>query len=734
MPKNHIYPSLPGLSCFILPAMVLLLAVEAHAQEWRDPTVETSSRVEALIDLLETGEKIDLLSADSPGVPRLDIPPYHWWNEALHGVARNGRATIFPQAINLAATFDDSLVYRAASAISDEARAKFNLSRERGTEGAGQYAGLTFWSPNVNLFRDLRWGRGQETYGEDPFLAGQLGAAFVRGMQGSHPDRLKTAAAAKHFAAHSGPERERSSFNASVSPGDMAESYLPAFRKLVEAGVAGVMCAYNRINGVPACAHEPLLRDTLRGAWGFQGYVVSDCGAVGNIHSYHRFVSSPMKAAAAALGAGVDINCGSAWQEHLRKAMEEGLVGESMLDRALGRALPILFRLGIMDPPGSGPWSELGAEEVAAPGHRSLARKAARESMVLLKNEGVLPLDAELPSLAVMGPGATSAEVLLGNYFGSSGNLSTFLEGITAAVSPATKLIYYPSIDFESGSVAAAGWGISQAQTTEAIVACIGLSPAFEGEGMEAVGDGEAVAELPPHQREWIRALREGYEKPLVVVVTGGSPRAIPEIDEMADAVIWAGYPGEAGGEALADILFGKSNPSGRLPVTVPYATEDLPPFEDYAMEGRTYRYMEKEPLYPFGFGLSYTRFTYSKLRVTASFRVAAGDSLRLSVEVSNTGSRAGGEAVQVYVGGSDSVKKPRRFRLAAFQKVDLQAGERRLLRFSVSPDLLQSISAGGTEMASERTITVYVGAASPLPRSAELGAAKPVRAEVNLK
>lgn len=734
MPTNHIRLSLPGLCRCILPAIILFLAVDARAQEWRDSAVDISSRVEALIDLLEPGEKIDLLSADSPGVPRLDIPPYHWWNEALHGVARNGRATVFPQAINLAATFDDSLVYRAASVISDEARAKYNLSRESGTKGTGQYAGLTFWSPNVNLFRDLRWGRGQETYGEDPYLAGRMGTAFVRGMQGSQPGRLKTAAAAKHFAVHSGPERERSSFDASVSNGDLAESYLPAFRKLVEAGVAGVMCAYNRINGVPACAHEPLLRDTLRGAWDFQGYVVSDCGAVGNIHSYHRYVSSPTEAAAAAIGAGVDINCGSAWQEHLREAMEEGLVREPMLDRALSRALPILFRLGIMDPPGSGPWSELGAEDVAAPEHRSLAREAARESMVLLKNEGVLPLEAELPSLAVMGPGATSAEVLLGNYFGASGRLSTFLEGITAAVSPATKLIYYPGIDFASGSVTAAGWGISQAQTTEAIVACIGLSPAFEGEGMEAVGDGEAVAELPPHQREWIRALREGYEKPLIVVVTGGSPRAIPEIDEMADAVIWAGYPGEAGGEALADILFGKLNPSGRLPVTVPYATEDLPPFGDYAMEGRTYRYMENEPLYPFGFGLSYTRFSYGELRVPASFRVAAGDSLRFSVEVSNTGSRAGGEVVQVYLGGSDSVKEGPPLRLVAFQKVDLQTGERRLLRFSVSPDLLRTAPAGGAGGASERTITVYVGGASPLPRSEYLGAARPVSAEVNLR
>lgn len=700
-----------------------------------DTTLKVSQRVDSLVAELETAEKIALLSADSPGVPRLDIPAYHWWNEALHGVARNGRATVFPQAINMAATFDDTLVRRTASVISTEARAKYNLSRD--DDGStGQYGGLTFWSPNINLFRDLRWGRGQETYGEDPYLTSRIGVAFVRGMQGDHPRYLKTAAAAKHFAVHSGPEAGRSSFDARVSDRDMVETYLPAFESLVrEAGVAGVMCSYNRINGVPSCAHEPLLRDTLRGGWEFDGYVVSDCGAVGNIHGYHEYAESPEEAAALALRSGVNINCGNNWENHLPEAIRQGLASEEDLDRALREAFPVLFRLGIFDGEEDDPWRELGEEDISTGEHQALARKVAQKSMVLLKNEGqALPLSSDIPSLAVMGPVSTSAEVMLGNYYGTPERLSTFLEGISGAIGGGTKLIHYPGIDIDEGPVSERGWDIPQAQTTEAIVACIGLSSRFEGEAMEAVtGTEEPSAGLPEHQVEWIRALREGYDKPLVVVVTGGSPRAIPEIHEMADAVIWAGYPGQAGGEALADLIFGETPPSGKLPVTVPYRTDDLPPFEDYGMEGRTYRFLEKEPLYPFGFGLSYTTFAYGELRLEQE-ELGRGDTLSFSVRVENTGDRGGEEVVQVYLKDQESNVRVPRFRLVDFSRIYLESGESRTLRFRISPEVMRVTDEGGKRFYEAGRFAVFVGGASPMPRSGELGAREPATADFYLR
>nr|HPR31443.1 glycoside hydrolase family 3 C-terminal domain-containing protein [Prolixibacteraceae bacterium] len=570
-------------------------------------------RVGDLIRRMTPDEKISQMMYNSPSIERLDVPAYNWWNEGLHGVARAGRATVFPQAIALAATFDTDFLFRVATVISDEARAMHHASLRRGHRL--QFAGLTLWSPNINIFRDPRWGRGQETYGEDPFLTSEMGKAFVKGLQGDDPNYLKTAACAKHFAVHSGPEKLRHSFDAQVTDKDLRETYLIAFEALVKAGVESVMCAYNRTNGQPCCAHSLLLKKVLREEWAFTGHVVSDCWALVDFYQGHKVCCDSVEAAALALKAGVNLNCGSVYPS-LVDARKQGLVTEEEIDAALAPLLRTRFKLGLFDPPGSTPWDSLPESLIDCDEHRALARKAAVQSMVLLKNNGILPLRNDHAKYFVTGPNATSIEALLGNYHGVSSRMVTFLEGIAAAVEPGSQVQYRPGIVLDRPNVNPIDWALDEARNSDVIICVLGINSYLEGEEGDSIlsptsGD-RFEYDLPKHQIDFLQKLCRGREKPVVAVITGGSPMNLAPVHALADAVVLAWYPGEEGGNGLADILFGKEAPSGKLPVTFPKSFDQLPPYEDYSMAGRTYRFMTEDPLYPFGFGLSYSSFAMS--------------------------------------------------------------------------------------------------------------------------
>ena len=606
-----------------------------------DPTHPLAARVEDLLSRLTLAEKIGQLMHDSPAIERLGVPAYNWWNEACHGIGRNGRATVFPQVIGLGATWNRALLHEVATAIADEARAKHHADAAAGRRG--QYQGLTFWTPNINIFRDPRWGRGQETFGEDPFLTGELGAAMVRGLQGDHPHLLKTAACAKHFAVHSGPEAERHGFDARPTPKDLAETYLPAFEKLVRAGVEAVMGAYNRTLGEPCCGSRFLLVDTLRGRWGFQGHVVSDCGAIADFHEHHRVTADAPESAALAVRMGCDLNCGCTYNA-LYDAIQRHLISEAEIDTALRRLLSTRFRLGLFDPPERVPWAATPRSVIDCPKHRALARRAAAESIVLLKNaDGILPLRRDPTSLLVVGPHAASGDVLLGNYYGVSPRLVTILEGIIERVAEGTRLEYRAGCPLNQPPTPGIDYTFPTAKAAEVVIAVLGLDHTLEGEEGDAVastsGGDRAAIELPACQREFLLELRKHARK-LVLVLTGGSALAVPEEHACCDAVLQVWYPGCEGGRGVADVLFGEVSPSGRLPVTVPRRTADLPPFADYHMRGRTYRFAEIEPLYPFGFGLSYARFAYGPLVLSAG-TLASDQELTVRTTITNSSARA---------------------------------------------------------------------------------------------
>ncbi len=645
-----------------------------------DPHLSIEKRVDDLVSKLSTDEKISLLLYNSPGVPRLNIPAYNWWNEALHGVARAGRATVFPQAIGMAASFDDELIKKVADAISDEARAKYNEAIKNNNRS--QYLGLTFWSPNINIFRDPRWGRGHETYGEDPYLTGRIGTAFVQGIQGNDPAHLKAVACAKHFAVHSGPEPIRHEFNAVVSNTDLRNTYLPAFRQLVvNAKVGGVMCAYNRTDSLPCCGSKLLLQNILRNEWGFNGYVVTDCWALDDIFLYHKFVKTEEEAAAIAINNGVNVECGNTLKL-LRSALDKGLVTEKAIDLSLERNLEILFKLGWFDPVAESPYSKINASIIDNKAHQQLAKKAAAESMVLLSNKNhKLPLSSNIKKLLVTGPNADESNVLLANYNGNSSNLVTILEGITGAVSPSTVIFTNKGCDLTDSSRQEIHWMINDA---DAVVAVMGLSPLLEGENGDAYlstagGDKKDIS-FPYAQLKYLKALRARTSKPLIVVLTTGSAVELNEVEKIADAVLLAWYPGEQGGNAVADILFGKTNPSGRLPVTFYQSNNDLPPFEDYSMKGRTYRYFSGKPLHPFGFGLSYTKFSYSNLGL-----VPVANGYRASFDLVNNGDRDGDEVVQLYIRHvNPSAQEPFK-QLKNFKRIFLAKGSRKKIDLSIS-------------------------------------------------
>ncbi len=618
---------------------------------YQNPKAPVDQRVSDLLHQLTLKEKISLLGFISPGVTRLMIPAYVWWNEGLHGVARAGEATVFPQAIGAAASFDDQLLKLEADAISTEARAKYNLSVAQGHRL--QYLGLTFWAPNINIFRDPRWGRGQETYGEDPYLTGRMGSAYVRGIQGDNPLQLKAAACAKHFAVHSGPEATRHSINVQVGEEDLRETYLPAFHTLVDSGVETVMCAYNRVNDQPCCTGKTLLKDILRNEWNFQGHVVTDCGALDDIWERHKALPDRVTVAAEAIKAGVNLDCSDLLQNDALQAIDKGMITETDIDKALTPNLRTAFKLGLYDEPSASPYKAYGADSVNNDYHQALALKMAEEGMVLLKNDGVLPLRKDtLKTMLVTGSNAANVDALLGNYHGVSSTMVTFTDGIVKAAGPAIGIEYDLGCDPKDTTHFGGIW-ISQG--SDVTIAVIGQTPSVEGEEgdaflSEAGGDRMSLS-LAAGQIAFLKALRKATTHPIIAVVTGGSAMDINAIAPYADAIVLAWYPGAQGGTALANILFGKS-PSGHLPLTFYKRISDLPPYKDYNMKGRTYRYFDGAVEYPFGFGLSYAQFSYQwALQPVATY--SPKDTIHFGASigvVSNKGVGAPVAVPQVYI------------------------------------------------------------------------------------
>ncbi len=827
-------------------ALALPWGLAAQTAAYLNPDLPAAKRAADLVGRMTLEEKAGQMQNAAPAIERLGIPAYDWWNEALHGVARAGLATVFPQAIGMAAMFDTDLMHRIGEAISTEARAKYNDAIRRGNHG--RYYGLTFWSPNVNIFRDPRWGRGQETYGEDPYLTSRLAVEFIRGLQGDDSHYLKVDAMAKHFAVHSGPETSRHEFNVHPSERDLEDTYLPAFRASVEEGkAAAVMCAYNSVDGVPACASEALIGKTLRGAWGFTGYVVSDCGAVGDISGGHKYKATLPEAAAAAVRAGTDLDCGREYRT-LVEAVKGGWIEEKEIDRALERLFEARFRLGMFDPAARAPFSRIGMEEVDSAEHRALALKAAKESMVLLKNTGALPLGARVRRIVVTGPGANDPETLLGNYNGIPSHITTPLAGMeeefagkakveftqgstfteqSSALVPAAVLEggleaeYFDNAemsgkaaverkerglyfrwDMQGAEFAAriphdafsarwtgvlrvgkageyglgttrlrcgdckgndsarvyldgrlmgedgarASWwprtaeskvhleagrdyklrveyrqngggaglelvwnppaaqmleeAVEGAKAADVTVAFVGLNAELEGEEMKnaipgfAGGDRTAIG-LPAAQEQLLHALFE-TGKPVVVVLLNGSALAVNEAEARAAAILEAWYPGQDGGTAIAQTLTGENNPAGRLPVMFYRSVEDLPPFDDYSMRGRTYRYFTGKPLFAFGTGLSYSKFEYTERKVD---RARGDGKIGVSVRVRNASARDGDEVVRVYVKGDGTDGGALR-ELRGFRRVHLKAGESRVVELAVDPGRA-GVKAGGVEIGS---------------------------------
>ncbi len=677
-------------------------------------------KARALVGRMTLEEKASQLRYDAPGIERLGVPAYNWWNEALHGVARGGTATGFPQAIGLAATFDDELVRALGDVCATEGRAKYNALSARGDRGI--YHGLTFWSPNINIFRDPRWGRGHETYGEDPYLTSRMGQAFVRGLQGDG-GTMKAAACAKHFAVHSGPEALRHRFNAEATPKDMEETYLPAFEDLVmKAGVEAVMGAYNRTNGEPCCASKTLLRDTLRGKWGFQGHVVSDCWAVRDFHTGHGVTSSGRESAALALNSGCDLNCGCTYQCILN-AVADGLTTEEAVTEAAVRLFTTRYLLGIM-----GEGSEYDAvpyTAVECPEHLRLAHRAALESCVLLKNDGLLPLDADVVgTVGVIGPNADSRGALIGNYYGTSSRYVTVLEGIQDRMDGRGRVLYSEGCHLfrdRVESMAQSDDRLAEAKAVAAgsdvVILVLGFDERLEGEEPDdgnAGGSGDKPdLLLPEPQRKLLSAvLDEG--KPTVVVLMAGSAVDISEAQERADAVFLAWYPGPRGGRAVAELLFGEASPSGKLPVTF-YRNEalaELPDFTDYSMRERTYKYYTGEPLYPFGYGLSYAEMTVDALRA---------DRERASVTVTNHSAFAAEETVELYVRDISAPDAPIHPVLAGFGRICLEGGESRELELALDPRAFTVVGDDGVRRPGDGPWDIYAGFGQPDRRTAAL-------------
>lgn len=665
---------------------------------------------------MTVAEKLSQLLHVSPAIPRLSIPAYDWWNECLHGVARAGKATVFPQAIGLAACFDDELIYSVACAISDEARAKHHAALKKNNRK--RYFGLTFWTPNINIYRDPRWGRGQETYGECPYLTSKLAVAFIKGLQGNDKTYLKTAACAKHFAVHSGPEFERHSFDAVVSKKELAGTYLPAFEAAVrEARVESVMTAYNRVNGVPASCSEELVKYKLRGAWGFKGHVVSDCGALRDIYTTHGYAKTPEETAALCMKAGLDLNCCNeecdAPAISLKQAHKKELIDERQIDLSLKRVLMTRFKLGMFDTASHVKYSKIKPSVVACAKHRKTALKAAEKSIVLLKNDHVLPLDMKkIKTIAVIGAIADDVSVLLGNYSGTPERPVTILKGIKKLAGKKAK------VRFEAGYESAASeskkgfkQALEAASKSEIIIFVCGLTPHIEGEECDIKGERESL-NLPGVQEELLLSCMAAG-KPLIVISTGGGALSLGRAQNSVKAHMHAWYPGESGGTALANILSGKISPSGKLPVTFYRSISDVPDYRDYSMKGRTYRYFKGSALYPFGYGLSYACFEYSRL-VMSHYKVKHGSEVKISVDVKNTGKFEADEVIALYVRDMEaSVSVPLK-QLAGFKRVSFQPGQKKRVLFTLEPSQLSVYDHEGRKIQEKGVFKIWAGGVQP--------------------
>lgn len=671
-------------------------------------------KAKELVSQMTAEEKCSQLKYDSPAIERLGIPAYNWWNEGLHGVARAGTATMFPQAIGMAAAFDTEMMHRIGTAVSLEARAKYNYASAEGDRDI--YKGLTLWSPNVNIFRDPRWGRGHETYGEDPYLAAELGVNFVKGIQGDG-EHLRAAACAKHFAVHSGPEALRHEFNAEVNQKDLAETYLYAFEKLVKSGVAGVMGAYNRVNGEPACANKKLMKK-LYGEWEFGGYFVSDCWAISDFHTHHMVTGTAAESAAMAVKAGCDINCGNTYI-HLMAALEQGLIEEADIDRAVEKAVEIRLRLGMLE---ETEYDNIPFDVIDCPEHNALSLEAAEKSMVLLKNRAFLPLDKHrVKSIAVIGPNADSRAALYGNYQGTASRYVTFLEGIEDAFGGR---VYYAEgchlfKDRVEGLALPAdriSEAVAAAKNADVSVLCLGLDASLEGEEGDA-GNAYASGDktdlrLPEPQRLLLKSVLD-VGKPVVVVLAAGSSLNIE--DDRPAALIQAWYPGSKGGKALAEILFGEVSPSGKLPVTFYESAEALPDFCDYSMAQRTYKNVKGNVLYPFGFGL-----TYSSMYVKSA-RYEGGEVVCTAENIGDTDT---GEVLEVY-SRSMSAFAPKNPALCGFARIFLKAGESAEFHVKLSEDAFTDVDDNGVRGVHSEEYLLYVGFSQPDEKSEALGAGR---------
>ncbi len=736
-----------ALVCMLLGGCAATVSAQ-KAAPYLDPGLPLEVRVKDLISRMTLEEKVEEMVNNAAPIPRLQIPAYDWWSEALHGVARSGVATVFPEPIGMAATFDDSLVHQVGTAISDEARAMYNAAVKQGYRE--RFGGLTFWTPNVNIFRDPRWGRGQETYGEDPYLTAHMGVALVKGMQGDNPRYLKIAACAKHYAVHSGPEKLRHVFNAQVSPHDLWDTYLPAFHALVtEAKVEAVMCAYNRTNDEACCANTFLLRDVLKDQWGFKGHVVTDCDALEDIYKGHQLVADKVHAAALALQRGVSLNCGDTYLA-LKDAVAQGLVIQGQVDSALAVLLRTRFKLGLFDPPANNPYNRIPVSVINSPAHRALALDAARKSIVLLKNNGALPLKDNLARYYLCGPNAAATDVLLGNYYGVNPHLVTILEGLSSHIQPGSQMQYKQGILLDRDNINPIDWTTGDARSADACIVVLGISGLLEGEEGESIASASAGDRLdyniPPNQIDFLRKLKVANPHPVIAVITGGSPMNLAAIQDLADAVVLAWYPGEEGGNAVADVVFGKISPSGKLPVTFPKSLDQLPAYTDYSMKGRTYRYMDAEPLYPFGFGLSYTTFQYSGLTVRGPNKTPLtktqallpafrkGQTLQVSLTVTNTGKRASDEVVQLYLSHKGTTTPAPIYALKGFKRIRLGAGTSTKVHFTLTPELLSLINEEGQAVQPTDSIDIYVGGSLPSARSLALGAVAPAKASIDIR